>query len=393
MSRSGEVAIIGGGLSGSLLANLLGGAGFRVDVFEKRPDPESAAGEAGRSLSLGLSRAGLSVLDHAGIGESIRIRSLSLRGRQFHLEGGGVHFEEYATPPVPGSLLSAQGGARAVTRPDLNRLLREKAESRNGIRYFFGHRLVDLEPESGEIRLETAEESLERRYRIVIGADGAFSRVRTRLAEADGFVLDESTPGVAYKELRIPPGPDGIPRLEHDAVHIWPRHRSVLFAIPCRGGGFAAALFLPTSGQPSFEALDSELAIRELFTSSMPEALSLIPSLEKNLSRAPLGRLHSIRCRPWHQGRVVLVGDACHAMIPFAGQGANSALEDGLELARRLVDHRDDPSRAFAEYTSKRQPITDHLTSFSLAITPLMMNLGALGAALSPGAMHSIESP
>ena len=392
MSRGGEVAIIGAGLSGSLLANLLGGAGFDVDVFEKRPDPEAAAGGAGRSLSLGLSQAGLSVLDHAGIGESIRIRSLSLRGRQFHLEGGGVHFEEYAAPPVPGSVLSAQGGARAVTRPDLNRLLREKAESRDGTRYHFGHRLVDLDPESGEIRLEAEGESLERRYRIVIGADGAFSRVRSRLAEAEDFVLEESSPGVAYKELRIPPGPDGAPRLEHDAVHIWPRHRSVLFAVPCRGGGFAAALFLPTSGQPSFESLDSELAIRELFTRSMPEALSLIPGLEKDLCQAPLGRLNSIRCRPWHLGRTVLVGDACHAMIPFAGQGANSALEDGLELARCLEAHRGDLPRAFVEYSSKRQPITDHLASFSLAITPLMMNLGALGAALSPGAMRSIET-
>ena len=69
----------------------------------------------------------------------------------------------------------------------------------------------------------------------------------------------------------------------------------------------------------------------------------------------------TIRCQPWHVGRVVLLGDACHAVVPFLGQGMNAAFEDCTVLTQCLHDTPGDWERAFAAYEARRSSTLDTL--------------------------------
>jgi len=80
-----------------------------------------------------------------------------------------------------------------------------------------------------------------------------------------------------------------------------------------------------------------------------------------------VGSLVTIRSRPWYVGgSVVLLGDACHAIVPFFGQGANAAFEDCLALEAALARHPADVARAFHEYEAERRPNADAIADLAL---------------------------
>src|SRR5262249_37923906 len=153
-----------------------------------------------------------------------------------------------------------------------------------------------------------------------------------------------------YKELTIPAGPGGAFRIERNALHIWPRGDFMMIALPNSDGSFTCTLFWPYEGPNSFAALKTEKEIVGFFEEQFPDAVGLLPNLVEEFTPTPTGGLVTIRCRPWHAGdRVALVGDACHAVVPFLGQGMNAAFEDCSVLVRCLAEHPDDRARALAE--------------------------------------------
>lgn len=344
-----------------------------MSVFEKRPDPRAVPVGGRRSLTLGLAARTLDLLAEIGLGDEVTTLSKPLRGRCFHDRSGATTFHPYDGERPEPAILSADGGARAIGRGDLALLLLERAEALDGVDTAFHHELVDVDLDRAALRLRREDGSdavVEADF--VVGADGAFSRARQTMAARPAFELAASDPAIGYKQLVVPQS--AAEALDDDATHIWPRLGSVLFALPNRDGSFAAALFLPL--QDGFGRLTSR-GVRELFDRDFPDFAALVPDLESTLMANPLGRLVSVRCWPWSAGRTVLLGDACHAMIPFAGQGANAALADADVLARCLVNRAPDWTAAFAEYATERKESTDELEEFSRSVVPLVMNLEA----------------
>src|SRR5690606_8614515 len=95
---------------------------------------------------------------------------------------------------------------------------------------------------------------------------------------------------------------------------------------------------------------------RALFQRDFPDALALIPELESDYERNPVGTLGTLYLDRWHQGGdAVLLGDAAHAMVPFHGQGMNCAFEDCTALARH-VSAAPDLAAAFAAFEAERLP-------------------------------------
>jgi kynurenine 3-monooxygenase len=150
-----------------------------------------------------------------------------------------------------------------------------------------------------------------------------------------------------YKELTIPPGPHGEFLLEKNALHIWPRdmgpvrakleHSWMMIALPNRDGSFTCTLFLPFEGPLGFAALRTDDDVVRFFEHEFPDLVPLMPTLEEDFRNNPTGALVTIRCRPWHFGdRVLLLGDAAHAVVPFLGQGMNAAFEDCMVLSACL---------------------------------------------------------
>jgi kynurenine 3-monooxygenase len=142
-----------------------------------------------------------------------------------------------------------------------------------------------------------------------------------------------------YKELTVPPTAAGDFALSPEALHIWPRGSSMMIALPNPDRSFTCTLFWPTEGPDSLAALDTPVAIGTYFAACYPDFPPLAPDLIEDYTRNPVGRLGTVRCSPWQtHGRVVLIGDAAHAIVPFFGQGANCAFEDVVELDRCVAE-------------------------------------------------------
>jgi kynurenine 3-monooxygenase len=202
----------------------------------------------------------------------------------------------------------------------------------------------------------------------VIGVDGAFSAVRQSMQlKIDNFQYDESYLAHGYKELTIPPGPDGSWQMEKFSLHIWPRKSFMMIALPNPDGSFTCTLFWEFEGPRSFATTKTDDEVRRFFEEEFPDAVPLMPNLLDDFKNNPTGSLVTIRCAPWfYQDKVALVGDAAHAVVPFYGQGMNAAFEDCVVLDECLAQFPEDRQRAFSEYFQRRKVNADALADLAL---------------------------
>ena len=107
----------------------------------------------------------------------------------------------------------------------------------------------------------------------------------------------------------------------------------MLIALPNPGGDFTLTLFLPVEGELSFAALDTDAKVIGFFNQHFADALPLIDDLAGTWRRNPAGILGTVRSKHWHDGgKMLLIGDAAHAVVPFHGQGMNLTFEDCVVL-------------------------------------------------------------
>jgi kynurenine 3-monooxygenase len=357
---------VGAGLAGSVIAVALARLGHEVSLFESRPDPrdEKATGGRGRSINLAISTRGLSALELAGVRDEVLSKAVSMRGRMIHSPTGSLAFQPYG--------IRAEEVIHSVSRAELNRLLQEAARGWPGVSVRFGMRLSDLDLAAGTLTFEAAGEggrtSVEAGAEVIVGADGAFSAVRRRLQREGRFDYSQAYLGHGYKELTIPPTRDGEFAMEPHALHIWPRGGLMMIALPNADRSFTATLFWPFDGETSFAAVHDPATLEATFRRLFPDATALMPDLETDFFGNPTGSLVTIRCRPWRAGgRAVLIGDACHAVVPFYGQGANAAFEDCLVLSDCLERHENRFAEAFTEYEDRRRRHVNALADLALA--------------------------
>lgn len=357
---SSKVTIVGSGLAGTLMACYLGRAGQQVDLYEKRPDPRTSGGDHGRSINLALSVRGIHALREVGVADEVLASAIAMPGRMIHGRDGHLHFQPYGKDPSQ--------AIHSVSRNGLNVALINAAEKLPGVRIFFGHRCVDVDLPANTLHLVHGpeEQTVDIPCETIIGADGAFSAVRARLQRQERFNFSQDYLSHGYKELAIPAGAGGMFQMERHALHIWPRRRFMLIALPNQDGSFTCTLFLPHDGDPSFASLRSTQDVCSFFQEQFPDAVPLMPTLADDFFGNPTGPLVTIRCSPWHHdGRIALLGDACHAVVPFLGQGMNAAFEDCSMLALSLADHQDRES-AFRAYESARKEHTDTLADLAV---------------------------
>jgi kynurenine 3-monooxygenase len=358
------VNIAGGGLAGGLLAVLLGRRGIAVRLFERRPDPRDHAADSGRSINLALAARGIRALAHAGLMERIRPVMLPMRGRMIH--------EPQATAP-PRLLPYGQRDSEviySVGRAALNRVLIEAAAQYPQVELRFAATCTEADPKRGSLTVEDNRTGVQNvlHEAVTIGADGAGSALRASLARAGQLAATEQPLEHDYKELHIPPR-NGAYALDPAALHVWPRHGFMLIALPNPDRSFTATLFLPQSGTPGFDTLDSDGAVQGFFQREFASATALIPDLTGQFRAHPQGHLGTIRTAPWACGPVLLLGDAAHAIVPFHGQGMNAAFEDCAVLdsmleARGNANH--DWPRLFADFYEARRRDTDAIAQMAL---------------------------
>jgi kynurenine 3-monooxygenase len=211
-------------------------------------------------------------------------------------------------------------------------------------------------------------EVIQARADALIGVDGAFSAVRQSMQRRlDRFDYSQSYLAHGYKELTIPPTPDGGWQMEKEALHIWPRKSFMMIALPNPDGSFTCTLFWQFEGPCGFASTKSDDDIRRFFDEQFPDAVPLMPKLLEEFHSNPTGSLVTIRCAPWsYKDKVALVGDAAHAVVPFYGQGMNAAFEDCVVLDECLSASPNNRERAFAEYFSRRKENADALADLAV---------------------------
>ncbi len=348
---SERIAIVGGGPAGSLLAILLARRGFKSVVIERGPRFSGTA-QGGRSINLALAARGIAALERAQIDADVAPLMISMRGRMLHDVDGKQRFLPYGQ--------RAAEEIYSVSRAALNTLLYRLAAERYGVEYRFEQRCIDLEPGTGAPILETHDGRERLEADVVFAADGAGSEVRRALAALGALDAAEDLLDHGYKELTIVAGQSGEFLLEPGALHIWPRGGFMLIALPNPDRSFTATLFLPHTGEPSFATV-SPSTLGAFFAREFPDAVPLMPALHRDYVAHPIGLLGTVYCRPWsYQGRLLMIGDAAHAIVPFHGQGMNAAFEDCTVLddllGKYLSGGRVEWPALFAEFEAARTP-------------------------------------
>lgn len=355
-----QAIVVGAGLVGALWTVFLARRGYKVDVYERRPDMRAAGYSGGRSINLAMSVRGWAAIDKAGIREKIEKVALPMPGRMMHSVEGGLTFQPYGK----------EGEAiYSVSRGGLNLELINIAASYPNVQFHFEHRCTDVDLQKPLMSFEDMRSGEHKTVDapLIFGADGAFSAVRYALQRTDRFDYIQRYIDHGYKELTIPPTADGRHRMDPEALHIWPRGNFMLIALPNADGSFTCTLFLPFEGAVSFEHLTNDDAVRDFFGRYFADAVPLMPTLLEDFWGNPTSSLVTVQCYPWQwQNRILLIGDAAHAIVPFYGQGMNAGFEDCTILDSMYEAYGGDWSRIIADFSRDRKKDGDAILELAL---------------------------
>lgn len=353
-----RIAIIGGGLSGSLLALSLAQQGLNVDVYEKRSDPRKNCGETGRSINLGLSKRGMEALDRVGLLDKVLERAVVMKGRVIHGLEGETLFQPYGN--------NHKQVLHSIDRNELNRLLLEQAEQSINVTLHFNSKFLKANKNTRTIEIEVDKHTKVVKHKWMIGADGAFSNVRKEMQRGERANFQQEFLEWGYKELSLPAKKDGSSLIQLDALHIWPREHGLIVSHPNLNGTHTLSLFMPFHGEFSFERVSTKQEVETFFNTYFSDLVTMLPSLVDEWDCNAVGSLITTKTSQWYYDDwIVLVGDACHAQYPFYGQGMNSAFEDICVLLDSLQASQFDLAKAFKQYESLRRPHTDVLAQLS----------------------------
>ncbi len=369
-----HIMIVGAGLAGALMACYLGKAGYNVALFERRADPRLHGFVGGRSINLALSTRGITALHEVGVADEVLAEAIPMRGRMMHPLHGELTFQPYSANP--------EDAINSVDRGRLNIALLDAAERLPNVTMHFDHRClnVDLEGPAASFEDIRKEGFIQAAADVIIGADGAFSAVRSRLQREDRFNYSQDYIEHGYKELVIPPAKD-IPRfagpefdgfaMEPNALHIWPRGSAMMIALPNPDRTFTCTCFwpyrAPSKGEIGFDQVLSEDDVTPFFEKHFPDAVPMMPTLVQDYMTNPTSSLVTVRCFPWHyENKVVLIGDAAHAIVPFFGQGMNAAFEDCRILNEYIERFAPNWDAVFETFTMKRKVHADAIADMAL---------------------------
>lgn len=357
--KNNEITILGAGLIGSLMAIYLKRQGLEVSIYDKRPDKlKKPYGEAGRSINMALSHRGWKSLEEVGLKEKVLPLAIPMYGRKIHDEHGGTSFIPYG---------KANQAIYSISRGKFNQLLVEEGE-RLGVNFKFEHKCLNVDFSNQEITFDTEQGESKIEAPVIIGADGSYSALRMSMQKQIRFNYKQEYISHGYKELTIPATPAGEFAMDPNALHIWPRGKFMLIALPNPDKSFTCTLFLPFEGtKVCFEKINDDRDLESVFSNYFDDAYKLMPNLKSEFFKNPTSALINVECYPWVQGQSLLLGDASHAMVPFYGQGMNCGFED-CSILNGLIDKLGTNSwdLVFEKFQKKRKPDTDAICQLAM---------------------------
>jgi len=355
-----HIAVVGAGLVGALEACLLAKKGYKVDVYDVRPDIRQMAHVAGRSINLAMSVRALTALKGIDLDEHIKTEyGIPMHSRMIHNKDGS----KYGIPYGKQNECIYSVGRRYV-----NEILLDKGEEFSNITYHFNHKLVKADLNKPELTFSVDQQNQNEQITVnpdlIIGCDGAYSTVRKEMMRKPRFNYSQEYIPHAYMELSVPPINDDF-AMEKNYLHIWPRGQFMMIALPNQDKSFTLTLFMPTD---TFSGIKTREDVLQFFQDNFRDSIDLIgkEKLVSDYFANPYLPLVSIKCKPYNIGATsVILGDAAHAMVPFYGQGMNCGMEDCIVL-NDCFESEGSISAALDKYTKVRNPDAEAMCDLAL---------------------------
>lgn len=341
-----HVAIVGGGLVGSLNACFLAKRGFHVSVYEARPDIRTMEVVRGKSINLALSCRGIEALKAVGMEDVIVKEGIPMYGRMIHDLSG-------TRRPIPYG--KSDQCIISIDRRNLNEVLLTAAEERPNVDLYFDHKCMSCDFDAGTMSFKRSDGTKVTHYAdLIIGCDGAYSAVRTQIMKNVRFDYHQQYIRHGYMELCIQPTKQDEFAMEVNFLHIWPRNEFMMIALPNLDKTYTTTLFMPFE---IFESIKTETDLMNFFKQHFPDSIEVLgeAELKKTFFSSKALPLMTVKCSPYNvKDKALIMGDAAHAMVPFYGQGMNCGFEDCLILDDILNQCGNDLSVALPEFTKYR---------------------------------------
>ncbi|MEE2743909.1 MAG: FAD-dependent monooxygenase [Bdellovibrionota bacterium] len=368
-----KYAIIGGGLVGSLMAIFLKRKGIDVVVFEKREDLRKSDKDHGRSINLIATSRGIHALKKLSLWDEIKKITVPVFGRMIHSIEEELTFQPYGKDKSECNY--------SVSRSKLNEKLISLAE-KEGVRFLFNFSLSKCDFSERKYFFVNGNGDEEcYKLGLVFAADGAGSQCRKSLMdhlrvnysekfEKNEFYEDIDPLESGYKEFFMPSDGSGNYCLDKDSLHIWPRGSYMFMTLANLKGSFTGTLYMPhqsEDGVPNFGDINNKKEARKLFKTKFPDAERLLPQLEEEFMENPTGKLGTVKCYPWYlEDKMILLGDAAHAIVPFFGQGMNCGFEDCAVLDGLMSDNEKNWDSLFGKFIKDRKENADAIADMAL---------------------------
>lgn len=352
-----KVLVLGAGIGGLTAAVALRRAGFQVEIHERAREMRPAG--SGIAVLLNALRA-LRSLD-LGLEDRLAERGGAASGFRFATTEGET------IRALPAELLIAPDGLRSLSlhRADVQQVLLDALDRP----IHFGHTAVRFREERDGVTV-TFDDGTEARGDVLVAADGIHSAVRAQLhgdepPRPGGFVCWLAT--VPFEHAAVGPG---------YSTHYWGRGKR--FGLIDIGGGRFYWWGTKTTDDPWSGSLAD---VRAEFAGWAPEVEAVLAATAEDQLIAVPAQDRPPLPAPWGAGRVTLLGDAAHPMLPSLAQGANQAIEDAVVLARELAAATD-LEAGLRRYEARRAPRTKKIVDGSRSLGAIEQITNPLGIVL-----------
>ena len=348
-NTSPKALIVGAGPAGLLLAHYLLARHYQVEIYDRRPDPRLASLDQQRSFPISLQERGRSALQ--GIPEledAVASHSVFCKGTMIH--------QKKKTRDIPrkNEVMTIDRNQLVLTL--LEALVAQHSSPALTIR--FDCKCDRLDDEQQIVHFQTTDgEDFSAHYDRLVAADGARSEVRKQIAERYGLSCEVDYVPDAYKSIFLArKNPAKGVEFAPNRIHSTTLGKDCRIILAPQPGNRLHGAFIFTAGHNPLEPFTTKEEILNYFETQIPVFRSVLSEEEAEaLLNRPTARLVTVKCDRFHQGdRILIIGDAAHAVSPSIGQGCNSALQD-VEIVNGLLDrYEDNWGRAIAQFSQER---------------------------------------
>jgi kynurenine 3-monooxygenase len=343
-----KIVIIGAGPCGLFLAHTLRrrGAKYQIEIYDRRPDPRLISFENSRTFPLSLNTRGMTALGIIPLLESVvREKSTLIKGSILHQENG-----KYIRVFRKSELVTMDRTNLVMTL--LNHLTKDS--EKYPVNIHFNSECHEINFTKKNVTFCKGSDFFSVNYDIIIGVDGARSRVRRLLQKNDYLIGEEKYILSDYKTLFLPSDSP----LESHYIHGWnlPDTTSVLMVVTPHPELISGVIIFPRENSLLAKLTKAD-KLRQFLQEKLPDLNSLIPDSEiEAFLQRPIASVLTVRCDKYHYGDSVLIlGDAAHAVSPSLGLGCNSALEDVQIIDSLLDEYQDNWETVISEFTRRRK--------------------------------------